>query len=946
MSDHSPGRRRLVGRDVESAWLAEALVAAAAGEPAVRLLVGRAGIGKSALLDQLCDTRPPGADVRLLRARGREQTADVSFAVVRDLFGPLGLGSGAGSPELLEGGARWSMSALAEDFAGADPDNVYPVLHGLYWLTVNLTTQAPLLVVVDDLQWCDDGSLAFLAFLLRRCAGLPLAVVLATRTDETGTLPARLAGIGGQIGVDVKQVRPLGRADIARLAVARGPLDAEPLHADLLDALAEASGGSPLLVERLVAELGPVTREQATGRVHELGREVLDRLVERHVVAPDVAAVASAVAVVGAEATDVLASLSGVPAGSVKDAVDILVRTDVFAPGRTDFRHDLLRSAVLRRLPEDRLTELRRRGARVLSDAGRPAESVAAVLLALPEISEPWMADVLLEAATAAGHRGAQPAVARYLAPVLQARPHDVGVRMRLAAALGQTAPDEAVRQLREALDLAPDLPTRARVAVQLAMTSLAVQQAPEGARILQDVLDALDTAADTDSGPEATELRTHVEAALLVAGLDEKSTVAETIARLRRMSVPAGRTPAERQKLAMMTVAKAMEGDGADAAVEMARRVLLVDEATLGGWAVLASSLVLRLADEVEESTAVLDRLVTQSRRQASAWTYSLAIGTRSANQLLVGDLAGAEDDAQAALDVAEQEAWRGNTVVPTIALASVRHLQGSPEEALALLDGLSRPRLEDFAWEYHLYLMTRAGASADTGDVEVALALYRRCGQSLDAAGIANPMLAPWWAHAAVLLADTGRAAAARGMVELGEQSAARWGTARSRGLALIARGVITPGPGGPELLDEAVAVLENSPARMELILAYLRLGRAVLELGYPEAAREHLRHAATLAARCGALRAATAARELLVRAGGRMRRPTGSPLDPLTGAERRVVALAVDGARNREIAEALFITLRTVEVHLTSAFRKLGVADRAGLAQIVSGARVRRG
>lgn len=122
------------------------------------------------------------------------------------------------------------------------------------------------------------------------------------------------------------------------------------------------------------------------------------------------------------------------------------------------------------------------------------------------------------------------------------------------------------------------------------------------------------------------------------------------------------------------------------------------------------------------------------------------------------------------------------------------------------------------------------------------------------------------------------------------------------------------------------------------MELILAHLLVGRAMLVAEHADVAREELRHAATLAARCGALRAATAARGLLVRAGGRMRKPTGSPLDPLTSAERRVVALAAEGARNREIAQSLFVTLRTVEVHLTSAFRKLGVADRSGLAGIV--------
>ncbi|MEU9822355.1 AAA family ATPase [Pseudonocardia alni] len=942
MSDATDRGVRLVGRGSESAWLASAGAGAAAGAHVVRLLVGPPGIGKSALLDGFCAGVPAG--VRTARARGRERTSDISFAVVRELFGALS-GGGPVDPELLQGGARWSAPALDEATGGAGPDNLYPVLHGLYWLTVNHTARGPLVLVVDDLQWCDDASLAFLGFLLRRSEGLPLGVVLASRTDGAGALPDRLAEIRTQAGAAMTEVGPLDRSGVARLAVARSAgTGAEPPQAPLLDALTEASGGNPLLVEQLVAELGPVTGDDATERIHRLGREVVDGLVERHVFdAPShVRAVAAAVAVVGAEQTTVLATLSGVPAGSVVDAVATLVRTEVFAPDRSDYRHDLLRSAVLRGLPGDELDDLRRRGARVLSDAGRPAEVVAAVLLVLPGAGEPWMVDVLLEAASAAAHRGARPAVARYLEPVVAARPDDVGARIRLATALAQHEPERAVAHLRVALDRAVDLPSRAQAAVALAMTSLAVQQAPRAVRVLQDLLDTMDRELPADPGPEATELRTHVEAALLVVGLDEKKTVAATIDRMGRMARPAGRTPAERQKLAMMTVTLAMDGDDAAAAVDLARRVLLVDEATLGGWAVLASSLVLRLADEVEESTAVLDRLVAQSREQASAWTYSLAVGTRATNHVVVGDLAEGEADARTALDIAEQESWRGNTVVPTIALANVRQQQGDPQAALALLGGIVRPRLEDFAWEYHDYLMALAGATADVGDVDRALATYRRCGDSLEAAGIANPVLAPWWVHAAVLLADSGRAHEAHGIVEGGADRAARWGTGRGRGLALLARGVVTAGPRGEDMLREAVAVLEGSPARTELILAHHLLGRAMLVSDHAEDAREQLRQAATLAARCGALRAARVARELLVQAGGRMRPPTGSPLDPLTGAERRVVALAAEGARNREIAEALFVTLRTVEVHLTSAFRKLGVTDRAALAGIVDAAR----
>src|SRR5262249_40732718 len=118
----------------------------------------------------------------------------------------------------------------------------------------------------------------------------------------------------------------------------------------------------------------------------------------------------------------------------------------------------------------------------------------------------------------------------------------------------------------------------------------------------------------------------------------------------------------------------------------------------------------------------------------------------------------------------------------------------------------------------------------------------------------------------------------------------------------------------------------------------LAYARaehlLGRALLTRDDARDARAHLRRAMDVATRCGCRTLATEARDLLVAAGGRVHRPVGSALDLLTGAERRVAALAGDGLTNRQVAESLFVTVRTVELHLSTVYRKLGIAGRAEL------------
>jgi DNA-binding NarL/FixJ family response regulator len=127
----------------------------------------------------------------------------------------------------------------------------------------------------------------------------------------------------------------------------------------------------------------------------------------------------------------------------------------------------------------------------------------------------------------------------------------------------------------------------------------------------------------------------------------------------------------------------------------------------------------------------------------------------------------------------------------------------------------------------------------------------------------------------------------------------------------------------------------VLAEAPAVTARIHAAYNLGRALLRIDDSSAARRHLRDAVNLSARCGARRLHSAASDLLVAAGGRLRR---SPADSLSGlltdSERRVATMAADGRSNREIAEALFVTLRTVETHLTNAYRKLGVSRRADL------------
>jgi DNA-binding NarL/FixJ family response regulator len=176
------------------------------------------------------------------------------------------------------------------------------------------------------------------------------------------------------------------------------------------------------------------------------------------------------------------------------------------------------------------------------------------------------------------------------------------------------------------------------------------------------------------------------------------------------------------------------------------------------------------------------------------------------------------------------------------------------------------------------------------------------------------------------------------ARVVAERALSEAYRWGTPRAIGMALRAAGLVESGKHGLELLEEAVAVLETSPARLEYARALLDLGAALRRAKRSVAARDPLRRALDVADACGSPPLVERSRQELRAAGGRPRRPRLLGAEALTASERRIAAMASEGLSNPEIAQALFITKKTVESHLSNAYRKLGIRSRTELAAVL--------
>ncbi|MEU9790152.1 AAA family ATPase [Streptomyces sparsogenes] len=931
----------LVGRARELAALRDHADAARSGRAGLVLLSGPAGIGKTSLLHAFVNG---GAcrDMTVLHGRCGEVVTNAGYGGVRALFGRLGLAEPetARDSPLLRGSARRALPALrpcpGEEEKPGTAASVYPVLHGLYWLAVNLMSSGPLVLVLDDAHWCDERSLRWLDFLLRRADDLPLLVVLAQRTEAEPAAPGALADLAAQPRSTAIRLEPLTEEGIAEMVGRAFPAPADPAF---VERAAAVSGGNPLMLTKLLAELrarGASPDGNGLAAVAEVGqgvvgssvRALLDRL------RPWARDVATAIAVLGEEDVDHVGALAGVPAAMVEEALAALRRAEVVADDRTELTHDVVRSAVLDSAAAEELGELRARAALLLSDAGRPAEEVAGQLLLVPAVDQPWMRRVLREAAAGAESRGAPEAAARYLYRVLEAEPESVSARAQLARSLAEINPPEAIALLEEALALAVDVRVRATLAVQLGMACLTVQRAPAAVRVLGEVLDTLEAELGPDPDPADHELRALVQSVLLITGCDEKATITAVRGRFARMAAPAGDTPAQRQTLAMMSVLTAMDGRSAERAVRQARRAQRSRDAESGTLPLIFSAFTLGLADEARDSLEGLDRALRHSQENAAVWTYVLGLSTRALVRHAMGEITDALADAQTAVEIIAEERWNGHVTMPQTALATALVDRGEPERAEALLDRIARPNLDGFVLEYHWYLMARARARWALGDREAALGLLLDCGRSLEETGFTNPAFAPWWAEAACVLAELKRPEEAGDLVEWGSGLARRWGTPRALGLAALAQGVTAEGRRGVELLGRAVELLSRSPARAEHARAEYLLGGALLEAGDPRGARERLRTAADLAWRCGALALAKEARRRLVASGGRMREITASPVDLLTGMERTVAQLAAGGAGNREIAESLFVTVRTVEMHLTSVYRKLSVGQRGEL------------
>ena len=919
-------RPRLAEEDRGLRAVTRAFDEAVAGRGSLVLVEGAAGRGKSRLLS---DARAvaEARGMRTLSARGHAVERAFPFAVAAQLFEPVVRGKHA--DDAFAGAARLARPALGLE--PRDGMTGFDALRGLYSLAANLAQAAPLVLIIDDLHWADADSARFVDHLVRRIDVLALTILASVGAGSGSATRQKLRSLPLERATTVVSLAPWSAARSARWIRERLP-DAGTVTLGVIQELAR---GEPWLLAAVADGLEAHTPVIDPGELRAVGERALSNAGLQRLarLAPDAIRFAESLAVLGAGAAlGHTASLSRVSPDEGAALVAQLADDGILVRGAPlQFADPLSHLAVYGALPAADRSVMHARATEILCEGGAAPEAIAEHILAGEPGAAPDAVDHLREAAHDAAARGAPDVAAAYLRrAMLEPGAGDVrpGVVRDLGLALLSAFDPEAQAVMSEALELLQDPQERATVALELTRSL--------GAR--GRIRDAVKTCRAIETDELAPALAVAVEAELAAcAGLvpDTVSLAAEYRTRVADRSGDEGELAAV--AVALRGTAMVAFATPADEPSVLLRSAL--ESAVPSGmprWLALEAF----LACDGPGAACPLIAADLQAARSRGDKPHLAALLTLHAlAELRAGRLAQAQETAAEALALRCATSHGPNMGWAVTVHADVMFQLGREADAA---DAIARALSSGAPADDHLrtaqLLERRARSRAHAGELELAIADTLRAGELLGLLGVANPALCAWRSRAALLLDQAGEPDRAGELIEEELRLARRFGRPRAIGVALRRRGLLGGG-NGREALEEAVAVLETAPAPLELAWALLDLGCSLRRARHHDDAREPLRRALDLADEVGATVLAERAHSELLSAGARPRRARLSGPEALTATERRVALLAAQGRSNRQISEELFVTRRTVEVHLTRSYQKLGITSRTQLARALT-------
>jgi DNA-binding CsgD family transcriptional regulator len=905
----------LRGRRDECAVLDGLLAGARSGRSRVLVLLGEAGVGKTALLEYAIDS---ASDLSVLRAVGVESERELAYAALHQLCAPI-----LGSVHRLPGPQRDALQTTFGLSAGPVPDRFLVGLATLSLLS-EAAQERPLLCVIDDAQWLDRASGQALTFVARRLLAESVAVLFAARTPT-----AELTGLPEVV------VEGLGDADARMLLASVIPGRFDERVADQL--VAEAHG-NPLALLELPRGLSPSQLAGGFGLPRALSLESRIEQSFRHRLEALPKDARRLLLVAAAEPTGDPGLLSRAAerlhiSGPVLDAAETAGLIEVDSR-RVRFRHPLVRSVLYRAAtPRERSQAHRalaeatdaqldptRRAWHLAESTGGPDEDVAAELE---------------RAAGRAQARGGWAAAAAFLERAAALTP-DPPCRAQRALAAAQAKYESGA--IADALTLLATAEAGALGDLERARVDLVRAEIAFASRRDSDAPPLLLKAARKLEGVDAALARaTYLEAlqaALLVGRLARGAGVAEVSEAALACPGPP-RRPRPSDLLLEGLARQFTEGFAAGAPILREAASAFRQEPDLPPSEARWLALACRAAGDIwdDETWRVLSERDLENTRRAGALTWMpFVLSTFGYVRAISGEIALAESL------LGEIRVATEATGVPSyysIALW-VAALRGREDEFSKLVEtttGDVTARGEGFV----LGIARQATAALNNGlgRYDVALTAVREAVDVEPSDEIGSPRTMPELIEAAV---RSGEHRLAERALERLAQSTRAGDTDWGLGLEARSRAMLTDGDAADGLYREAIERLGRTRNRLQLARAHLLYGEWLRRERRRVDAREQLRTALEMFTSMGTEAFAGRAERELLATGERARRRSVETRDELTAQEAQIARLARDGLSNAAIGVRLFISQHTVAYHLRKVFSKLDITSRNQLGQVL--------
>ena len=792
----------------------------------------------------------------------------------------------------------------------------------------------------------DRPSLRFLAYALRRAEGMPILFAAGLRSAEAGTDPALVAELVHDPATVQVHPGPLSLDAIA--GARRWTCSAPHPSASSPRPATRPRGGNPLLLRQLLTALAAegIRPEAAQAQVvREIGPRAVSRTVD-----------AAARAAVGRRARGRAVGRPcsartprSTPSPGSRRSTRWPRRARPASSRRAEilrhgtplgFVHPLVRDAVYRELPPGERELQHDRAARMLNDAGAPPEQVAAHLLMTSPRGEEWVADLLQEAGRAAFRRGASDSAPTYLRRALREpapAAHTPQLLLELGLAEIMTDGAAALEHLRMAYDGLSD-PVAKAIAAGALGRILMFQNEPEAAAELARRTRGREVPAEMPRTCATASRPSSWPRYFFMDDLDRAALAGSEHSEAAGPDAPVG----EKMLAAVAAADWTWRGGSADEVSELALAALS------GGDLMRADNALLTIA-AIRPARRRRPRgghgrpgssRLAEAHRRGSVFELAGLHLWYGFTQYWRGELSDAEATLRTAFDELQALGLRQDRGLVLRRLSGGHaHLARRRRRRRARRWSARGDPGDSSADGARMWRHSEVARAARRGPLRGGARQGRRLRPRLARQRNPNPADAPWRTFKAFALHKLGRDEEAEAVALEELEFARAWGSPGTVGRVLRTLGR-TRGEAGIADIEQAIEILEPSTARLEHARAVAALGTALRRFGRPTDAREPLRRALELA---------SAVRRHAARRGG----PRGAPgrgraarartpppgIESLTPSERRVVDLAVGGGTNRDIAQELYVTPKTVEVHLSNAYRKLGIRGRRELPQAIA-------